>query len=97
MKKGDCSQPQLATHSWPPQGRATFYWLYFLKQNEVPNMPTLSQTLKGHNSETVCPFALKFFVEMYFDQLYPKSTKEVLGISPSIAIDGLSMPALGSP
>jgi hypothetical protein len=31
MKKGDCSQPQLATHSWPLQGRTTFYWflLYF--------------------------------------------------------------------
>jgi hypothetical protein len=27
MKKGDCSLPQLATHSWPPQGRTTFYWL----------------------------------------------------------------------
>jgi hypothetical protein len=25
-KKGDCSQPQLATHSWPIQGRTTFYW-----------------------------------------------------------------------
>jgi hypothetical protein len=29
MKKGDCSQPQLATHSWPIQGRTTFYWLNF--------------------------------------------------------------------
>jgi hypothetical protein len=27
MKKGDCSQPQLATPSWPPQGRTPFYWL----------------------------------------------------------------------
>jgi hypothetical protein len=26
MKKGDCSQPQLAIPSWPPQGRTTFYW-----------------------------------------------------------------------
>jgi hypothetical protein len=29
MKKGDCSQPQLATPSWPPQGRTTFYWFRF--------------------------------------------------------------------
>jgi hypothetical protein len=29
MKKGDCSQPQLATHSWPFQGRTTFYWFGF--------------------------------------------------------------------
>ena len=28
MKKGDCSQPQLATHSWPIQGQTTFYWLW---------------------------------------------------------------------
>jgi hypothetical protein len=27
-EKGDCSQPQLATPSWPPQGRTTFYWFY---------------------------------------------------------------------
>jgi hypothetical protein len=26
MKKGDCSQRQLATPSWPPQERTTFYW-----------------------------------------------------------------------
>jgi hypothetical protein len=30
-------------------------------------VPILSQTLKGHNSKTICPFELKFFVEMYFD------------------------------
>jgi hypothetical protein len=29
MKKGDCSQCQLATPSWPPQGRTTFYWFSF--------------------------------------------------------------------
>jgi hypothetical protein len=29
-----------------------------------------SQTLKGHNSETVRPFEQNFFFEMYFDQLY---------------------------
>jgi hypothetical protein len=44
-------------------------FLYFPRENKVPNMPILSQTLKGYNSETVCPFELKFFVEMYFDQL----------------------------
>jgi hypothetical protein len=60
-------------------------------------MPILSQTLKGHNSETVCPFELKLFVETYFDQLYLGCTREVLGIDQSIAIDALSMPALGSP
>jgi hypothetical protein len=60
-------------------------------------MPILSQTLKGHDSETVCPFELKFFVETYFSQLYQRSTKEVLEIDQSIAIDRLSMPALGSP
>jgi hypothetical protein len=38
-------------------------------------MPILSQTLKGHNSETVCLFELKFFVEMYFDQLYQRSNR----------------------
>jgi hypothetical protein len=42
-------------------------FLYFPRQNKVPNMPILSQTLKGHNSETVRLFELKFFVEMYFD------------------------------
>jgi hypothetical protein len=55
-------------------------------------MPILSQTLKGHNSETVCPFELKFFEEKYFDQLYLRSTREVLEINQSIAIDTLSMP-----
>jgi hypothetical protein len=30
MKKGDCSQHQLATPSWPPQGRTTFYWLILI-------------------------------------------------------------------
>jgi hypothetical protein len=60
----------------------------------VPNMPILSQTLKGHNSETVCPFELKFFVEICFDPLYLRSTKEVLGIDQSIVIDTLSTPAL---
>jgi hypothetical protein len=45
-------------------------------------MPILSQTLKGYNSET------------YFDQLYLGSTREVLGIDQSIAIDALSTPAL---
>jgi hypothetical protein len=58
-------------------------------------MPILSQTLKGHDSETVHPFELKFFVEMYLDQLYLGSTREVLGINQSIAIDALSMPAIG--
>jgi hypothetical protein len=29
MKTGDCSQPQLATPSWPPQGRTPFYWFSF--------------------------------------------------------------------
>jgi hypothetical protein len=57
-------------------------------------MPILSQTLKGHNSETVHSLKLKFFVEMYFDQLYQKSTKQVLKIDQLIAIDALSMPAL---
>jgi hypothetical protein len=60
----------------------------------MPNMPILSQTLKGHNSETVCLFELKIVVEMYFDQLYLRSTGEVLGIEQSIAIDTLSTPAL---
>jgi hypothetical protein len=57
-------------------------------------MPILSQTLKGHNSETVRPFELKFVGEMYFCQLYYKSTRQVLKIDQSIAIDALSMPAL---
>jgi hypothetical protein len=61
---------------------------------KVPNMPILSQTLKGHNLETVRPFELKFLEEMYFDQLYLRSTREVLGINQSIAINALSTPAL---
>jgi hypothetical protein len=72
-------------------------FLYFPKQNKVPNMRILSQILKGHNSETICPFELKFLVEMYFNQLYLVSTREVLGIDQSIAIDALSMPALDPP
>jgi hypothetical protein len=60
-------------------------------------MPILSQTLKSHNSETVCPFELKFFVEMYFGQLYQRSTREVLEIDQLIVIGALSMTALGSP
>jgi hypothetical protein len=51
-------------------------------------MPIVSQTLKGHNSETVHLFELKFLEEMYFDQLYLRCTREVLGI------DALSMAAL---
>jgi hypothetical protein len=69
-------------------------FLYFPRQNKVPSMPILSRTLKGHNSETVLPFELKFFVEMYFGQLYQKSTREVLEIDQLIAIDALSMPAV---
>jgi hypothetical protein len=57
-------------------------------------MPILSQTLKGHNSETICPFGLKFVVEIYFGQLYQRSTREVLEIDQLIAIDMLSMPGL---
>ena len=56
-------------------------------------MPILSQTLEDHNSETVRPFQLKFFVDMYFGQLYQRITREVLEIDQSIAIDTLSMPA----
>jgi hypothetical protein len=44
------------------------------------NMHILTQTLKGHNLETVRPFELKFFEEMYFDQLYLQSTRNVFGI-----------------
>jgi hypothetical protein len=44
-------------------------FLYFPWQNKVPSMPILSQTLKGHNSETVHPFELKSLLEMYFSQL----------------------------
>jgi hypothetical protein len=62
----------------------------------VPSMPLLSQTLKSHNSKTIRPFEPKFFVEIYFGQLYQQSTKEVLEIDQTIAIDTLSMPALGS-
>jgi hypothetical protein len=58
-------------------------------------MPILSQTLKGHNSETVHPFKLKFFVEMHFDKLYLGSTRKVLGIDQSIAVDALSTPGVG--
>jgi hypothetical protein len=58
-------------------------------------MPILSQTLKGHNSETVRPFELKFVWEMYFGHLYQRSTREVLVIVQSIAIEALIMPALG--
>ena len=72
-------------------------FLYFLRQNKVPKMPILSQTLKCHNSETVRPFELKFFVEMYFDQLYLGSTKKVFEDDQSIAIDTLSMPGLDQP
>jgi hypothetical protein len=57
-------------------------------------MPILSQTLKGHNSETIRPIELKFFVVIYFSQLYQRSTREVLEINQSIVIDALSMPAL---
>jgi hypothetical protein len=56
-------------------------------------MPILSQTLEDHNSETVRPFQLKFFVDMYFGQLYQRITRQVLQIDQSIAIDTLSMPA----
>jgi hypothetical protein len=49
----------------------------------VPNMPILSQTLKGHNLKTVSLFELKFIVVMYFDQLYLGSTREILGIDQS--------------
>jgi hypothetical protein len=70
-------------------------FLYFPKQNKVPSMPILIQTLKGHNSETVCPFELKFVVEMYFGQLYQTSIREVLEIDQSIAIDTLSTPGVG--
>jgi hypothetical protein len=47
---------------------------------------TRCQTLKGHNLETVHLFELKFFVEMYFSQLYQRFTREVLEIDQSIAI-----------
>jgi hypothetical protein len=57
-------------------------------------MLIFSQILKGHNSETVCPVELKLFVEMRFDQLHLGSTRGVLGIDQSIAIDALSMAAL---
>jgi hypothetical protein len=57
-------------------------------------MPILSQTLKGHSSEAIRPFKVLFFVEMYFRQLYQKSTREVLEIDQSIVIDALSMPAV---
>jgi hypothetical protein len=57
-------------------------------------MPILCQTLKSRNSETVGPFELKFFMEMYFGQLYHRLTRKVLEIGHSIAIDTLSMPAL---
>jgi hypothetical protein len=65
-------------------------FLYFPKKTR----PILSKTLKGHKSETVCPFKLKLFVEMHFDKIYLGSTREALGIDQSIAIDMLSMPAL---
>jgi hypothetical protein len=58
-------------------------------------MLILSQTLKGHNSETVRPFELKVLSWMYFDQLYLRSTREVLEIDQSISIDMLSMPGVG--
>jgi hypothetical protein len=58
------------------------------------NMPILTQTLKGHNSETVFPFELKFFVKTYFDQLYLGSTRNILGIDQSIVIHTLPTPAL---
>jgi hypothetical protein len=57
-------------------------------------MSIFSHTLKGHNSETVRPFELKLFVEIYFGQLYQRSTRDVLVINQSIAIDALSMPGL---
>jgi hypothetical protein len=57
-------------------------------------MPIWSQTLKDDNSETVCLFELKFFVEMYFGQLYQRSTRDALEMDQSIAIDTLTMPAL---
>jgi hypothetical protein len=69
-------------------------FLYFPRQNKVLSMPILCKTLKSHNSETVGPFELNFFVEMYFGQLYHRTTREVLEIDHSIAIDTLSMPAL---
>jgi hypothetical protein len=57
-------------------------------------MPILSQPLKSYNSETVCLFKLKYFVEIYFDQLYLGSTIEVLGINQLITINMLSTPRI---
>jgi hypothetical protein len=57
-------------------------------------MSILTQTLKGHNSKTVRPFERKSFVEMYFDQIYLESTREILGIDQLIAINALRMPVL---
>jgi hypothetical protein len=45
-------------------------------------------------TQTVCPSELKIFEEMYFGELYQRSTREVLKIDQSIAIDALSMPVL---
>ena len=35
------------------------------------NIAIFLKTLTGHNSETVGPFELKFFVVVYFDKSYP--------------------------
>jgi hypothetical protein len=67
-------------------------FFHFPRQNKVPSMPILSQTLKSHNSETVRPFELTYFV--HFGQLYQRSTRGVLEIDQSIAINALSMPGL---
>jgi hypothetical protein len=39
----------------------------FLKAKQGAKYAFLSQSFKGHNSETVRPFELKFFLEKYFD------------------------------
>jgi hypothetical protein len=44
--------------------------------SNFPHSPTFGESLKGHNSKTVCSFELKFFVEMDLDWLYPSSPSQ---------------------
>ena len=51
----------------------SFIWVILNKISffgDSPKTLTFSQTLKGYNSDTVCPFKLKFHVEDSFDELY---------------------------
>jgi hypothetical protein len=55
-------------------------FLYFPRQNKVPSMPILSQSLKDHSSEIVHPFELEIFCENVFwptlSEIYQKGFRD---------------------